>query len=259
MEQEVYKQFYDIEKSHWWFQGMRTICRQMIVQSTDIESKTNAHCLDIGCGTGLWTRELDSLGSVTGMDLSVDALEFCKERGLSRILRASAGEIPLKNESVDLVCALGLIEHLDDDAVFLKELLKVCRPGGHVLILTSAYKFLWCEHDDAVHHKRRYTRRGLKLLIEDCGFHVTRISYVNMSLLAPIVLFRGVRRALQIFAGPKVMSAEKGTPDFFSIPSALNRLLYLVLAIEGKLMSVVDLPFGVGLIAVITKKETKES
>lgn len=53
---------------------------------------------------------------------------------LSRLVRAAAEQLLFASESCELITALGVIEHLDDDKGFLSELHRVCRPGGHVLL-----------------------------------------------------------------------------------------------------------------------------
>src|SRR5438445_10012688 len=100
---------------------------------------TGAKYLDVGCGTGLWTTTLSELGTVCGLDFSSDALTFCQKRGINQLVRASATSLPFADGSYDIITALGLIEHLDDDKGFVRELYRVCKPGGHLLLLTSAY------------------------------------------------------------------------------------------------------------------------
>ena len=77
--------------------------------------------VDLGCGAGLWTKELEALGAAWALDYSHDALRFCRDRGITRLIRGSASEIPLEDASFDVITALGVIEHLDDDDAFLRE------------------------------------------------------------------------------------------------------------------------------------------
>jgi len=243
MEQPVYQQFYRIEKDHWWFIGMRDICRTMLRRSLIQNRQTREKYLDVGCGTGLWTTKLSELGTVCGLDFSSDALTFCQKRGIKQLVRASATSLPFADASYSVITALGLIEHLDDDKGFLGELYRVCKPEGHILLLTSAYKCLWSQHDEIVHHKRRYTRKEVEALLNASGFKVVSSSYVNTLLFVPILLIRLVQRLVSSGA-----HNSDGSPDLFMPPPTMNRLLYWLLWTEAQFLKVTTFPFGVGIV-----------
>jgi ubiquinone/menaquinone biosynthesis C-methylase UbiE len=242
MDHSVYQQFYKIEKDHWWFKGMRAICRRVLKRAKVNNDKTS-RCLDIGCGTGLWTIELAEQGEVYGLDFSPEALSFCQKRGLKGLMRASAMSLPLIQDSFETITALGLIEHLDDDKGFLAELYRICAPGGYILILTSAYEVLWSRHDEIVHHKRRYTRRQLESLSAMSGFEIVYTSYVNTILFPPIL-------AIRLFQWLVGASAEggQGSPDLFLPRPLINKLLYGLLWTEARLLNFFAFPFGVGIV-----------
>lgn len=126
-----------------------------------------------------------------------------------------------------------------DEKGFLSELSRVCRPGGYILLLTSAYSFLWSRHDEIVHHKRRYTKGEFRRLLTTSGFEVTRTSYVNTFLFLPILAIRLVQR----LSGAPVVP-EKGSPDVFKSASLVNGFLYTILWIEAKLLNFVSFPLA---------------
>lgn len=254
MEQSVYQQFYRIEKDHWWFVGMREVCRAVLHQARHTSHTGHTgrvRCLDVGCGTGLWTKELADGGMACGLDFSEDALAFCQERGLKRLIQASGMSLPFATNSYDTITALGVIEHLDDDKGFLAELFRVCVPGGHILLLSSAYDFLWSRHDDIVHHKRRYTRKQLETLLAASGFEVVCISYVNTILFLPILMIRLIQRLI----GASVEGGQ-GSPDLFTPSPVINRLLCGMLWAEARLLNVVTFPFGVGIVLLARRPST---
>ena len=140
--------------------------------------------------------------------------------------------------------ALGVIEHVEEDDRMLAELRRVTRPGGHVLIMTSAHPWLWSVHDDHVHHVRRYRRRELWERVSEAGWSIEQLSYVNSALFPAIAVIRTLQRLL-----------PRGTPDpepgmsgFGLPPRPLNRALAGLLALEGSLMRRICLPVGVGFI-----------
>ena len=231
MESSVYAQFYELERDHWWFAGMRHVCRTMLVDSYKSCGLNEDRCLDLGCGTGLWMQDLMAFGPSQAVDFSRHALSFCQARGLFGLTQASAEHLPYKTASFGLITALGLIEHLEDEAAFLAELYRILVPGGQTLLLTSAYHFLWSEHDQVVHHKRRYTKTQLRALLHKEGYEVLRITYVNTVLFFPIILMRALRR----MGGNQNLSSQ-GSPDLYMPGRAMNGLLRTVLSAEAKVL-----------------------
>jgi ubiquinone/menaquinone biosynthesis C-methylase UbiE len=248
LEREVYRKFFELERENWWFSGMRSIYDRQIKRLKS--SAALERILDVGCGTGVWTKQLGQFGSAVAIDFSKEALLFCRARGLSNLLQASACEIPFHSDTFSLVTAFGVIEHVEEDQGMLSELYRVCRPGGYVLLLTSAYQFLWSYHDDFVHHKRRYLRSELLSKVEGAGFDVCKISYVNS------ILFPGIAgvRMLQRIGRFRPQRAEEVT-DIFDVKGVLNRVLRSVLEAEAFLLQFVSFPFGVGLMCIARKSE----
>jgi len=248
VETPVYEQSYRLEQEHWWFAGMRTLSRAMLKRLAIGTDGYATRCLDVGCGTGFWTKELEAFGQTCGLDVAPEALHFSRKRGINHLVRATAEHLPFRDESYGLITAIGVIEHLDDENGFLSELSRVCKPGGYILLLTSAYEFLWSRHDEIAHHKRRYTKRQFMQLLTTSRLEVVRISYVNSFLFLPILVIRLVQRL-----GVARPGVEKGSPDMFQPPWLINRLLYMVLWLETNLLNFLSFPFGVGLFAIVRK------
>lgn len=245
MERSVYRQFYELESTHWWFRGMRAICRAVLERAG---VRRGARSLDVGCGTGLWTRELAALGPVLAADTAPEALRFCRERGLRSLVRASGEALPFDGGRCDLVTALGVIEHVEGDRRFLEEMRRVVAPGGHVLLLTSAHPILWSRHDEIVHHKRRYVPHRFRSLLRESGFDVVRLTGVNTILFLPVLF---ARLAGRLRRRPDGECA--GTPDFRRSAPWVNAALYGILALEARLLRHLGFPFGVGLLALLRR------
>jgi SAM-dependent methyltransferase len=89
------------------------------------------------------------------VDISAPALKLLSERG-GRVTLGEVTALPFPEATFDLVCALDIIEHVDDDETALQELSRVARPGGMLLISTPLHPSRWTPFDDFVGHKRRY-------------------------------------------------------------------------------------------------------
>jgi SAM-dependent methyltransferase len=166
---------------------------------------------------------------------------------------ASATALPHPDETFDLVTAFGVIEHVENDGLMLREMHRVTRPGGHMLIMTSAHPWLWSVHDEHVHHLRRYRRRELSERVSGAGWEVEQLSYANSALFPPIALVRAFQRLLPR-PGP---DEEHGMSGFGVPPAPLNSALAGLLSLEGSIMRRIDLPMGVGFICRARRTETK--
>jgi SAM-dependent methyltransferase len=89
------------------------------------------------------------------VDISSAALKKLRGRGADVVL-GEVTALPFVDATFDLVCALDIVEHVDDDERALHELVRVAKPGATLLISTPLYAALWTSFDDFVGHKRRY-------------------------------------------------------------------------------------------------------
>ena len=160
MEQHTYGIMNDVEDKHWWFVGRRAILESFLARTVESIRQPNStvRILDVGCGTGANLEMLKQYGESEGVDVSDDALEFCRKKGL-KVHKGLAEELPFPDETFDLVTALDVVEHLDDDIAGLKEMLRVLKTGGKTLIFVPAFMWLWGVQDDISNHRIRYTRK----------------------------------------------------------------------------------------------------
>jgi SAM-dependent methyltransferase len=99
---------------------------------------TVGHALDVGCGSGRWSRYLSSrVGFVESLDPSeavLSASELNRDRLNVRVTRASIDAIPFADASFDLAICLGVIHHLPDPALALRKVVSKVKEGGYILI-----------------------------------------------------------------------------------------------------------------------------
>jgi len=245
MQQHTYSIMYQIEGSHWWFTGRRRILASFLEKICQNLKTTSPRILDVGCGTGANLELLSQYGSAEGVDVSTDALAFCRDRGLENVRQGEAERLPYPEDSFDLVTALDVVEHLDDDVAGLKEIRRVLRPGGSALLFVPAFMFLWGVQDDVSNHRRRYTLKELKRSVAAAGLEIERTTYANISFFLPILLGRQVMRV----TGLRPASENNLTVGF------LNGPLGSILGAEHLLLRYLNLPFGVSAICVARRKD----
>ncbi len=245
MQQHTYSIMYKVEGVHWWFVGRRRIIASFVARIIDSLHKDRPRILDVGCGTGANLELLGQFGLAEGVDVSAQALDFCRARGLVEVQQGEAEQLPCEDQSFDLVTGLDVVEHLDDDLAGLREMHRVLRPGGYALVFVPAFMFLWGVQDDISNHRRRYTLRGLERVMREAGFEVERTSYVNITFFVPILLGRLLMR----LTGFRPASENNLTLK------SLNGVLGRIFGGESFVLEHLNFPFGVSIICAARRRE----
>lgn len=244
MEKEFYLQYVSVEDKHWWFVARRQIIERVICQ---LGLPKNAQILEAGCGTGGNLQMLSRHGRCSAMELDEIACSLANQRQVVPVKRGSLPDnIPFTSE-YDLILILDVIEHLDNDLSALKALYYKLKPGGYLLITVPAYQFLWSEHDEINHHKRRYKLKGLKQVAIKAGYEINYGSYFN-TILFPLV---AVARLLGRFL-PK-QNKNQLSKDLVLPSKPVNRFLKWLFASERGLINRFSLPFGVSILLLARK------
>lgn len=241
MEFQLYENTYLSEQEHWWFVGRRALVLDQIEHL--FPGRTDLRILDVGCGTGLNMKYFQTYGEVTGADLSPDGLQFCRARGHDRLVMAPVTSLPFADDSFDLVTVLDVMEHVDDHEGGFREIRRVLRPGGAVIVLVPAYRFLWSLQDEVSHHKRRYVSSELRAVMRNAGLRVERITYSN-TFLFPIVALG--RLALKV-----IRRLRPGIENENSLhPGWSNGILTSIFRAETPTLRHINFPFGVSILAI---------
>jgi SAM-dependent methyltransferase len=113
------------------------------------------------------------------VDISAPALAKLRERGGSVVL-GQVAFLPFADRTFDLVCALDIIEHVDDDDGALAELSRVATHGAVVLLSVPLHPLRWTSFDDFVGHKRRYEPARLQAKLAGHHFVVEQSAVFGM-------------------------------------------------------------------------------
>lgn len=238
MERVVYERMAELDELHWWYRARRKVLESLIERS--MRPPPGARILEVGCGTGHNLSMLGRFGEVDAIEIDPSARAVAEKR-LGRPV--SGARLPklegIARNHYDLVAALDVVEHVDDDGAAIAGLAGCLKPGGKLLLAVPAHQWMWSAHDELNHHKRRYSKAGLARLVSESPLRLESIGYFN-SLLFPLAV--GARLAARVTGQS---AGEDKLP-----PRPLNSLFERVFAAERHFVGRVPLTPGLSLFAI---------
>jgi SAM-dependent methyltransferase len=237
MERSVYDNMRAIEGQHWWFQARREILSDQLAQ---LRLPPHARLLEVGCGTGGNLAMLKRFGEVTAIEPDEPSREYAEQASGVRVLGGGLPDgLPRFDAPFDLVAALDVIEHLDEDAASVASLRGLLRDDGILFTTVPAHPWMWSRHDELHHHKRRYEKDQYVRMIEAAGFRILKASYFNTVLYPVIAAMRLAK------AGERSGRADDALPS-----PLVNSLLKSAFKAEKLPLRHMDLPVGVSLLVI---------
>ena len=242
MNLEEYGRMYEAEETQWWYAGMRAISLSLLAAEWPDGGAEDRRILDAGCGTGNNLAHFRRLGRTVGVDLSDEALRFCRSRGVAAT-RGSLLSLPFPDGELrrgDLV-RRALSPLGGGRPGGRREIVRVMKPGGLFLVRVPALKMLWGAHDEAVHSRHRYTRGEVRRLLEGRGLEVLP----DLCEHAPLPRHRGPAHARPLL--------HRHGSDVGFLPPPLEWAFRNLLGIEARLVRHLALPIGASVFAVARK------
>jgi 2-polyprenyl-3-methyl-5-hydroxy-6-metoxy-1,4-benzoquinol methylase len=208
-----------LEDRHWWFVARRRIVRRLIDHllspadkirhAADVaavksclsgaeQAKARPLIIDIGCGTGANIASLSDCYRCVGIDTSIDAIQWARQRFPD--VRFIQGRAPKDLDGLlghaRLITMMDVLEHVEDDFHLLSSVLAECKPGTYLLLTVPADMSLWSKHDETFGHYRRYDKARFAQLWEGLPVKALLVSHYN-SRLYPLV--KSVRKFNRLF------------------------------------------------------------
>jgi SAM-dependent methyltransferase len=246
VKKKLYSLFNYSEENHWWFLARRGIIFDLLKQCLPADPRPRI--MDVGCGAGETLKQLEELGDPMGVDISPEAIRYCRERGCGDVQLVDGNILPSGDCEFDLVLSLDVIEHLEDDLGALREYQRVIKEGGILFVTVPAYRWLWSGHDDDNLHLRRYTRKHLSALIIESGFMIERSTYFCtylFGLIAAVRVFGNITRG--------VFRERKEGSDFKIPGQLINKILHKIFLSESGWLKRHNFPFGSSLLVICRK------
>src|SRR5215831_19278153 len=236
-----YEIMFRVEQTHWWYRALHHLIFDTLER--ELPDWREKAILDAGCGTGAILKQLGNGERNAGVDLALEAISFCYERGLNNVRQADICALPFENASFDAVICSSVLYHqwVKDIAGAVRELHRVLRPGGLLLLNVPALRFLHSAHDEAVMTAHRFSKSEIRQLLRDNGFAICRLTYWT-TLLFPLAV---IARTLG--------GSATGRDFHFAADSVPQRLFKHIMALEIRLLKRTSLPIGVALFAAARK------
>jgi SAM-dependent methyltransferase len=203
--------------------------------------------LEVGCGAGIVLEALEERFpelSLVGGDPFPLALDLARARlERAELLLMDGRSIPYDDE-FDVVAALDVLEHVEEDEEVLRELFRAAKPGGGLLLAVPQHPRLWSRADDWALHVRRYTKHELVDKVERSGFSVVRTTSFVSITLPLMALSRALDRRKRIY-DPR---------SELDLPRPLQAFLGSTISLERRLIAHgISLPAGGSLLLVARK------
>ena len=253
MRSDDFSDLFELEETLWWFRGMREITRALL--DPELGESIPRKILDAGCGAGGNLKFLERYSNgeaVTGIDVSADALHFCRLAGAASLAQASATGLPFPSSHFDVVTSFDVLVQIPGEGADLqamREMFRVLKPGGIAFVRAAAFEWMRAGHDAAMNTQRRYRLGELREKLGRSGFEVVRATYVNTALFPVAMMKRLVLEPLGI--------ASKGSDvRKFSTPLAwLDPIFRSALSGEAAVLRRrrFDFPYGLSVICVVRK------
>lgn len=229
-----------VEDQHWWFQVLRGLVRRDL----RLHVPAGSRVLDVGCGTGGMLALLSDWDA-HGIDLSPDAVQLCRERGLTQVRLGTVHDLPFASASFAAVLCLDVLYHRDvEENRAMEEMTRVLRPGGLLLLNLPAFDCLRGSHDCAVGGARRYSPCNVRGLLKSHSLNIEMMHCWNAWLFVPMLAWRLLSR----------LRAEGAARSDLALPPGwLNDLLALAGTLEARLCRSLRVPAGSSVFAAARK------
>jgi SAM-dependent methyltransferase len=247
MEVSEYHRIAEVEDQHWWYRNTRGLMQDLLAPflAPAAETPRTQRILDAGCGPGGNGAWLAQHGEVVGVDLAPEGLAYVRARRPEVCpVQASITALPFPDDSFDVTVEITVVTCVSDDLAAIRELARVTKPGGALLLFEPAFPALRRAHDAVVHTVHRYRRAALAALAERAGLRVRRATYAYSFLVPPAAVLALADRVRPRTAGEAGSDVER---------RSLDRVFAPLGAAERRRLARGNIPFGTSVVVLATR------
>jgi len=247
-----------IQDKSWWMHHRVSVITALVENYAQ-----SGTFVEIGAGVGSISNSVSKSKKleVIAFEPGISGAKFCASQGRYKVVCGYFGQNLVNENTVDNVGCFDVLEHIENDRAFLREIYYGLKKGGTLFLTVPAYSWLYSYSDKEGGHYRRYDMAALLTLLAEEGLEVRYKGYF-LSLLPPVMyLFRKVLskrdRKFKQGAGEFVKSKESNLTALtnqFYLPPILNKLVELIFAPEVALIKRrKSIPFGASIIVAAVK------
>lgn len=227
METTAYQEYAE-EAADWLKTGRANLLRHLVERYRPREGRLEV--LELGAGVGQNVPVLSHFGVVDASEVNPLGQDAIRAQGVVRELLTDPIPFSL-DRTYDVICALDVVEHLEDDRDALRWTAEHLRPGGIFVATVPAYQWLFSEHDRALRHYRRYTRESFCRALPP-SLEVVTAAYFNHLLFPVAVTARAAwsLKRLLVSGGESKQRSPRSGPLASLLGSALSAELSLIRA-----------------------------
>ncbi|MFH2021104.1 MAG: methyltransferase domain-containing protein [archaeon] len=225
------------KQNSFWFRAKELLISRLL---TKMVRKSKIKILNIGCGTGSDLKTINKFGDTYIIDIDSKALSLISKKQYTEKKKASACDIPYKDEFFDVVLSFDVFEHIEEDSKAFQESYRVLKKGGILIFSVPAFQSIFSSHDKALGHHRRYSKNILKKKLS--LFNLSEFYYWNSTLFPFIALIRLLKKN-----SPPAVDKQYNL-------KFLDGLLYELLNIESwSVQKGIKFPYGLSFIGICRK------
>jgi SAM-dependent methyltransferase len=232
-----------VEETHPWFVNRRRLVHALLRRFA--AHIPRPRILDAGSGTGVNLAEYRLIGNVVGIEFDQGAAAISVRRGAEQIAVGDVCHLPFADAAFDLVISTDVIEHIVNDEAALREMRRVLKSGGRVVLTTPAYSWAYSSHDRFLHHVRRYDTGPLRACIDRADLRLVHESRYNVLLAVPVVAAR--------WLGDRGTCPSNGSDVGRPLPRLAAPVLDFVWRTEAFLAARVNLRVGLTHVVVLER------
>jgi len=233
--------------THFWYRARRVLINNLLGMIYK-DYKADRLILEIGCGTGYQIPVLQKWGRVEGSDINLEAVKIAVSEGYNVKVK-DLDRDDISDYNPEVICLFDVLEHIQNDKKVVENIYASLQNKAYLFLTVPAYNFLFSDHDKAMEHYRRYSRKKIVDLLSQSGFQVIKSGYWNSLLFPGILLMRLFKNILSLFIKKEVYKSESS-----NLPSLLSNILFKVLQFENFLMTKnINFPWGLSIYIIAQK------